>query len=79
MVGKIILLSWPIGALLLALNPVFVAVQNVLTSKDLWLGVFPSLVVAAKLWVLSVSMIMVIPSVMFWSEVKASRHSTTAR
>jgi hypothetical protein len=33
LMGKVILLSWPIGALLLALNPFFVAVENVLTSK----------------------------------------------
>lgn len=37
--GKVIRMSWPIGALLLALNPIFLAVENILTSKDLWLGV----------------------------------------
>ncbi|MFK4057784.1 hypothetical protein [Brevundimonas sp. NPDC046655] len=74
LMGKIILLSWPIGALLLALNPIFVAVQNVLTSKDLWLGVFPSLVVAAKLWGFCVGVLMASSGITFWRGINKAGH-----
>jgi len=74
LMGKVILLSWPIGALLLALNPFFVAVENVLTSKWLWLGVFSSLVNAAKLWGLFVGVMMAVSGIMFWWRTKTDRH-----
>lgn len=77
--GKVILLSWPIGALLLALNPIFVAVENVLTSKDLWLGVFPSLVTAAKLWGLFVGVMIAASGIMFWWGAKAVGHRSNVR
>ena len=74
LMGKVVLLSWPIGALLLALNPIFVAVENVLTSKDLWLGVFPSLVTAAKLWGLFVSVMIAASGIMFWRGANKAGH-----
>lgn len=79
LIGKIILLSWPMGLLLLALNPLFVIIENIQTSKGLWLGVSSSLVSAAKLWVLFVGALTVVPSVMFWSEVKAGRRRMEVR
>lgn len=79
LIGKVILLSWPIGALLLALNPIFVAVENVLTSKELWLGVFPSLVFAAKLWGLFVSVMMAASGITFWWGIYAASHRSNVR
>lgn len=79
LMGKVVLLSWPIGALLLALNPIFVAVENVLTSKDLWLGVFPSLVTAAKLWGLFVSVMIAASGIMFWRGTDKAGHRSNVR
>lgn len=77
--GRVILLSWPIGALLLALNPIFVAVENVLTSKDLWLGVLPSLVTAAQLWGLFVGVMIAASGIMFWWGTNTAGHRSNAR
>lgn len=79
LIGKIILLSWPMGLLLLALNPLFVIIENIQMSEGLWLGVSSSLVSAAKLWVLFVGALTVVPSVMFWSEVNVSRRRMKVR
>ena len=79
LMGKVILLSWPIGALLLVLHPTPVAVGNVLTSKDLWLGVFPSLVVAVKLWGLCVAVMMVTSGIIFWLGVNQADHQPNVR
>ena len=79
LMGKVVIFSWPMGLFLLALNALPVVIENVLTSRELWLGVIPSLVVAAKLWVFFVIVNAVVPSVMFWSGVKASRQRTTDR
>ncbi|VTO10733.1 hypothetical protein [Brevundimonas vancanneytii] len=79
LIGKVILLSWPIGALLLALNPLVVVVENILTSKGLWLGVPSSLISAAKLWGLFVSVMVVVSGFRFWSGIKTSRAGTKVR
>ena len=77
--GKVILMSWPIGFMLLALNPLFVLGENALTSKGMWVGVFSSLATAAKLWCLFVCVLMITSGWTFWSGVGANHDETKVR
>lgn len=77
--GKVILMSWPIGLLLLALNPLFVLGENAFTSNGTWVGVSSSLATAAKLWGLFVFVLMITAGWTFWSGVRASRGETKVR
>ena len=79
LMGKVLLLSWPMGALLLALNPLALVFENLLTSKEIWLGLLPSLITAAKLWELFVSVVMLVSGLIFWWGTKASLSDTEVR
>jgi hypothetical protein len=79
LMGRVTLSSWPMGALLLALNPLAVVVENILASKGLWLGIPSSLLTAAKLWGLFVGVMMLVSGFTFWWGTKTSRPDTEVR
>lgn len=75
LMGKVILSSWPVGALLLALNPLPIIVENAVASRQLFLGAPSAAITAAKLWGFFVLFMMLASGVTFWWNQTSSRKS----
>jgi len=75
LMGKVILFSWPIGALLLALNPLPLIVENAIASRELLLGAPSATLTAVKLWGFFVLVMMLVSGLAFWRNMKSSRKS----
>jgi hypothetical protein len=73
LMGKVILFSWPIGALLLALNPLHLIVENAIASRQLLLGAPSATLTAVKLWGFFVLVMMLVSGLTFWWNMKSSR------
>jgi hypothetical protein len=76
LMGKVILLSWPIGVLLLALNPLPLIVENAIASRQLLLGAPSAALTAVKLWGLFVLVMMLVSGLTFWWNMASSSKST---
>jgi hypothetical protein len=66
LMGKAIVFSWPIGALLLALHPLPIIVENAIASRQLFLGAPSAALVAARLWGFVVLVMMLVSGMTFW-------------
>lgn len=71
LLGKVIFFTLPMAIFLLALHVLPVMVENVLTSKGIWLRVPSSLVIALKLWGFLVGVMGLTASLTFWWGFKA--------
>lgn len=75
LMGKVLLFSWPIGVLLLALNPLPLIVGNALASRELLLGAASATLAAVKLWGFFVLVMMLVSGLTFWWNMTSSRKS----
>lgn len=66
LMGRVIFFSWPIGVLLLALNPLPLVVENAIASRQLLLGAPSAALTAVKLWGLFVLVMMLVSGLTFW-------------
>ena len=75
LMGKVVLFSWPLGVLLLALNPLPLIVENAIASRQLLLGAPSAALTAVKLWGLFVLVMMLASGLTFWWNMTSSRNS----
>ena len=73
LMGKVILFSWPIGALLLVLNPLPLIIENAIASRQLLLGAPSATLTAVKLWAFFVLVMMLVSGLTFWWNIASSR------
>ncbi len=66
LMGKVIMLSWPIGALLLVLNSLPLIVENAVASRQLLLGAPSAALAAVKFWGFFVLVMMLASGLTFW-------------
>lgn len=66
LMGKVIVFSWPIGVLLLALNPLPLIVENAVASRPLFVGAPSAALTAVKLWIFFVLVTMLASGLTFW-------------
>jgi hypothetical protein len=73
LMGKVILFSWPIGGLLLVLNPLPLIIENAIASRQLLLGAPSATLTAVKLWGFFVLVMMLASGLTFWWNIASSR------
>lgn len=73
LMGKVILFSWPMLVLLLALHPLPLIVENAIASRQLLLGAPSAALAAVKLWGIFVLVVMLTSGLTFWWHMTSSR------
>ena len=67
LLAKVVLLSWPILALFVALNAGPAIVDGLVTGDALIARLREPLIVSVKLWLLSVGVLVAVSSLIYWS------------